>query len=133
MRQTIVSLYFPNKETNELEPEARLIDIKEILEKPYEKMVNLLIQGPKDEGKVKIIPENTKLLSSQLDGDCLTLDFSSDFLNYDKTDEKTKKNLINSIVNTLTQLNEVNSLKILIDGNENEEFGEIYTVQELTS
>ena len=133
LRQTIVSLYFPNKETNELEPEARLIDIKEILEKPYEKMVNLLIQGPKDEGKVKIIPENTKLLSSQLDGDCLTLDFSSDFLNYDKTDEKTKKNLINSIVNTLTQLNEVNSLKILIDGNENEEFGEIYTVQELTS
>ena len=133
LRQTIVSLYFPNKETNELEPEARLIDIKEILEKPYEKMVNLLIQGPKDEGKVKIIPENTKLLSSQLDGDCLTLDFSSDFLNYDKTDEKTKKNLINSIVNTLTQLNEVNSLKILIDENENEEFGEIYTVQELTS
>ena len=133
LRQTIVSLYFPNKETNELEPEARLIDIKEILEKPYEKMANLLIQGPKDEGKVKIIPENTKLLSSQLDGDCLTLDFSSDFLNYDKTDEKTKKNLINSIVNTLTQLNEVNSLKILIDGNENEEFGEIYTVQELTS
>ena len=133
LRQTIVSLYFPNKETNELEPEARLIDIKEILEKPYEKMVNLLIQGPKDEGKVKIIPENTKLLSSQLDGDCLTLDFSSDFLNYDKTDEKTKKNLMISIVNTLTQLNEVNSLKILIDGNENEEFGEIYTVQELTS
>ena len=133
LRQTIVSLYFPNKETNELEPEARLIDIKEILEKPYEKMVNLLIQGPKDEGKVKIIPENTKLLSSQLEGDCLTLDFSSDFLNYDKTDEKTKKNLINSIVNTLTQLNEVNSLKILIDGNENEEFSEIYKVQELTS
>ena len=133
LRQTIVSLYFPNKETNELEPEARLIDIKEILEKPYEKMVNLLIQGPKDEGKVKIIPENTKLLSSQLDGDCLTLDFSSDFLNYNKTEKKKKKNLINSIVNTLTQLNEVNSLKILIDGNENEEFGEIYTVQELTS
>ena len=133
LRQTIVSLYFQNKETKELEPEARLVDIKEILENPYEKIVNLLIEGPKDESKERIIPENTKLLSSQLKGDCLTLTFSSDFLNYNKTDEKTKENLINSIVNTLTQLNEVNSIKILIDGNENEEFSEIYTVQELIS
>lgn len=133
LRQTIVSLYFQNKETKELEPEARLVDIKEILENPYEKIVNLLIEGPKDERKERIVPENTKLLSSQLEGDCLTLTFSSDFLNYDKTDEKTKENLINSIVNTLTQLNEVNSIKILIDGSENEEFNEIYTVQEVTS
>ena len=65
LRQTIVSLYFPNKETKELEPEARLVDIKEILENPYEKIVNLLIQGPKDESKEKIIPENTKLLSAR--------------------------------------------------------------------
>ena len=132
-RQTIVSLYFPNKETKELEPEARLVDIKEILENPYEKIVNLLIEGPKDEGKERIIPENTKLLSTQLEGDCLTLTFSSDFLNYDKTDEKAKENLINSIVNTLTQLNEVNSIKILIDGAQNEEFNEVYTIQKLTS
>ena len=65
LRQTIVSLYFQNKETKELEPEARLVDIKEILENPYEKIVNLLIQGPKDESKEKIIPENTKLLSAR--------------------------------------------------------------------
>ena len=132
-RQTIVSLYFLNKETKELEPEARLVDIKEILENPYEKIVNLLIEGPKDENKERIIPENTKLLSSQLEGDCLTITFSSDFLNYDKTDEKAKENLINSIVNTLTQLNEVNSIKILIDGAENEEFNDVYTVQKPTS
>ena len=31
MRQTIVSLYFPSKETKELVPEARLVDIKEII------------------------------------------------------------------------------------------------------
>lgn len=132
-RQTIVSLYFPDKETKELEPEARLVDIKEILENPYEKIVNLLIEGPKDEDKENIFPENTKILSSSLEGDCLTLNFSSEFLNYDKTNEKTKENLIKSIVNTLTQLNEVNSIKILIDGTENEEFNEVYTVQKPTS
>ena len=34
--------------------------------------------------------------------------------------------MINSIVNTLTELTEVNKVKILIDGNENSEFNEIY-------
>ena len=130
LRQTIVSLYFPNKETKELEPEARLVDIKEVLEDPYNKLVNLLMEGPKDEKQEKIIPDNTKLLNTMLEGDCVTLDFSSEFLNYDKTDEKTKENLINSLVKTLTQLNEVNSIKILIDGNPNEEFNENYSIQQ---
>jgi len=53
LRQTIVSLYFPNKETKELEPEARMVDIKEMLNTPYDKLVNLLIEGPKDEIKEK--------------------------------------------------------------------------------
>ena len=38
-----------------------------------------------------------------------------------------KNNLINSIVNTLTELTEINQVKIIIDGNENEELNEIYT------
>lgn len=133
LRQTIVSLYFPNKETKELEPEARMVDIKEMLNTPYDKLVNLLIEGPKDETKEKIIPDNTKLLKTSLEGDCVTLDFSQEFLNYNKENEKAKENLINSLVNTLTQLNEVNSIKILINGAENEEFNEIYTLNKPTS
>lgn len=126
LRQTIVSLYFPSKETKELTPEARLVDIKEIINNPYEKIVNLLIEGPKNEKNEKVIPENTKLLKAYMDGECLVLDFSSEILNYDKTDEKAKENIENSLLKSLTQLTEVNSIKILVDGNENEEFKEIY-------
>lgn len=126
LRQTIVSLYFPSKETKELTPEARLVDIKEIINNPYEKIVNLLIKGPKNEKNEKVIPENTKLLKAYMDGECLVLDFSSEILNYDKTDEKAKENIENSLLKSLTQLTEVNSIKILVDGNENEEFKEIY-------
>ena len=127
LRQTIVSLYFLDKQSNELVPEARLIDIKEMMSNPYEKLINLLIEAPKNEKNSKIVPENTKLLKNYLEGDCIVLDFSSDILNYDKENEKGKENLINSIVNTLTELSEINSVKILIEGNENEEFGGIYT------
>ena len=127
LRQTIVSLYFPNKETNEINPEARLIDINEIINSPYEKLVNLLIEGPKNEKNKKIMPENTQLLQNYLEGDCIVLDFSAEFLNYDKEAENGKENLINSIVNTLTELTEINEVKILINGQENSEFNEVYT------
>lgn len=127
VRQTIVSLYFPLKETNEVNPEARLIDIKEIINNPYEKLINLLVEGPKNDKHKKIIPEGTKLNKNYLEEDCVVLDFSTEFLNYSKEDENEKTNLINCIVNTLTELTEVNKVKILIDGNENEEFKEIYS------
>lgn len=126
LRRTIVSLYFPSKENNGIVPEARLIDIKEIINTPYEKLVNLLIEGPKNEKNKEIIPENTKLLKTYLEGDCVVLDFSADFLEYNKEDEKAKNNLINSLVNTLTQLTEVNKVKILINGEVNEEFSGEY-------
>ena len=128
LRKTIVSLYFVSKETKQVVPEARMVDIKEIINDPCDKLVNLLIEGPKNEKQEKVIPENTKLLKSYMEGDCVTIDLSAEFLNYDKSDEKAKENLINSIVKTLTQLTEVNKVKILIDGNECDEFNEVYTI-----
>lgn len=126
LRQTIVTLYFISKDTKEITPEARLVDIKDIITNPYENLINLLIEGPKNEKNQKVIPDNTKLNKTYMEGDCITLDFSQEFLNYDKNDEKAKENMINSIVNTLTELTEVNKVKILIDGNQNEEFQEEY-------
>ncbi len=128
-RQTIVSLYFQSKETKELVPEARLIDIKEIINDPCDKLVQLLIDGPKNEKEERIIPENTKLNKSYMDDDCVVLDFSNELLKYNKIEEKGKENLINSLVNTLTQLTEINNVKILIDGNENEKFNEVYSIK----
>lgn len=125
-RQTIISLYFPAKETKELMPEARLIDIKELINNPYEKIMLLLIEGPKSDKGEKVVPDGTKVLKTYMENDCLTLDLSEEFLNYDKADEKSKNNLVNCIVNTMTELTEVNQVKILINGNESDEFKEVY-------
>ena len=107
-RETIVSLYFPDKETNLIKPEARLVNVKELIQAPYNVLIELLIQGPKSDKLKVVIPENVKLL------------------NYSKDDSKVKENLINSIVNTVTELNEVNKVKFLIDGNTNEDFKDEY-------
>ncbi len=128
-RKTIVSLYFLEKGTGEIVPEARLVDIKNFINQPYEELVKLLIEGPKNEKYEKIIPENTKLNKTYTEKDMLYLDFSSELLNYNKENTKAKQNITDSLVKTLTQLTEINSIKILIDGEENEEFNEIYSMK----
>ena len=125
-RETIVTLYFLDKESNTLKPEARLVNIKDVIASPYGTIVQLLINGPKNDKFVKLIPNDTKILNSSLDGECLTLDFSSELLNYNKNNQGEKENMIKSIVNTVTELTEVNQVKILINGQSNEEFNEIY-------
>lgn len=125
-RETIVSLYFPDKETNSIKPEARMVNVKDLMQSPYNVLMELLISGPKNDKLKNIFPENTKLLNSSIENECLTLDFSSELLNYNKEDPKIKENLIKSIVNTVTELTEVNKVKILINGQTNSEFSDEY-------
>ena len=119
MRTALVTLYYVNKETKELTPEGRMIDVKNLLTDPYETLVNLLIEQPKNEKLQSVIPNGTKVLGAELKGDVVYLDLSNEFIENNNVEEKT---IINAIVNTLTELNEVNGVKILINGQENKEF-----------
>ena len=125
-RETIVSLYFTDKETGLLKPEARLVNVKDLIKSPYSVLIELLVSGPKNDKLKVVIPENTKLLNASLDKECLTLDFSSEILNYSKDDSMLKNNLIYSIVNTVTELNEVNKVKFLVNGQTSSDFEEFY-------
>lgn len=125
LRQTIVTLYFLNKDSKEISTEARLIDASKLINNPYKEIVQLLIGGPKNDKLEKLIPDNVKVNNATIKDNCVTLDFSNEFLNYNN-DEELKNKIINSIVNTLTELNEVNSIKITINGQEVEQFKEVY-------
>ena len=59
MRQTIISLYFYDEEQDSLVSEGRLIDAKDLLENPYQRLMELLIQGPENQELTNTIPENT--------------------------------------------------------------------------
>ena len=94
-RKTMISLYFVNKTTRNVEPEARMLDVKTLIKDPYTVIINMLIDGPKNENHIGGKEEEQKTI------ECL--------------------------VNSLTELTEVNSIKILINGEENAKFkdGEI--------
>lgn len=122
MRQTIVTLYYQNKDTKELMPEGRMIDSKTLLTDPYGVLMGLLIEGPKGENLQSVIPQGTKVLKTEIKEDIVYVDLSKEFINNHSGGLEGEKTTIKAIVNTLTELNEVNSVKILIDGKEDQSF-----------
>ena len=126
-RKTMISLYFVNKTTRNVEPEARMLDVKTLIKDPYTVIINMLIDGPKNENHDKVIPEGTMLIGTSLEGDTLKVNFSSEFVENHIGGKEEEQKTIECLVNSLTELTEVNSIKILINGEENAKFkdGEI--------
>lgn len=124
MRQTKVILFFANTETGELESETKIVDANLLINEPYKQIMNWLINGPQSSNLKKLIPEGTAMHDIKVEKSCAIINLSNEFLNYETEENKLK--IINSIVNTLTNLKEINSFKFLINGEENEKLSEIY-------
>lgn len=122
LRKAIVSLYFNQKDTNQLVPEARAIDVKELTKDPYNTLVKLLIEGPKNDKLEKLIPEGTKINKIEIEKGILKLDLSQEFIDNHKEGIEAESRTIYSIVNTLSSLNEVEAVQILINGKEDVSF-----------
>ncbi len=123
LRNTIISLYYINDETGEIEVENKLIDVKKIMTEPYKELVNLWLEGPKNNKLKNNCSKNVKINSTKLMGDCVIIDFNKSFIEEYSGKENEEIKTINCLVKTLTELNEVNSVKILIDGEENKYLG----------
>lgn len=122
LRKTMVSLYYENKETKKLMPEARLVDVKLLIDEPYKMLLNLLMEEPKNTTLKTVIPNNVTINKLELNSDVLYIDFSKEFIENHEGGLENEKNTIYSIVNTLAELTEINGVKILIDNEENKAF-----------
>jgi len=125
MRETMLTLYFLNSDTKELKSESKLINAVELIENPYKRIVELLIEGPNTPELINVFPENTRLLDAKIEKSCVTLNFSEELSKF--KDDVQKYNIINSVLNSLTALNEVDSIKILINNKTTKSFDEEYT------
>ena len=123
-RQTKIILFFENIETGKLEAETRLIDANLLIKEPEKEILKLLIDGPKGSGLKKLIPEGTVVHDVKIENSCAIISVSNEFLQFENEENKLK--IINSIVNTLTNLKEIKSVKFLINGEINDKFPDIY-------
>lgn len=123
-RQTIVSIYYNNKQTNTLMPEARLIDVKELANNPYSVLINLLINEPKSNKLESAIPQGTSLINVEVKKEIAYVNLSEEFIQNSKGGAEEEAKSVYAIVNTLTELNEVNAVRILIAGEDGKEFND---------
>jgi spore germination protein GerM len=115
-RTTLLTLYFVDSSTGELFPEVKKIDVKEIINEPYEKIMNFLIEGSQTGENESTIPLGTKLNSIKLDGSNLIIDLSKEFIEKYEVNSEEQNKVIYSVVNTFLELKEISSVSFLIDG-----------------
>ena len=105
--------------------EAIAIDAKTLSNNPYKRLIELLLEGPKNENLERILPEGTVVYDAGIEAGCVVINLSKEFLNFGE-DETLKNNMVNSIYQTLAELTEVNSIRFLIEGEENPNLPEEY-------
>ena len=115
--------YFVSADGSQLEGEVRymaLEEAKQSIENIATAIVSELLKGPSEgfSGK-KIIPDGTKILEGvKISGDLATVNLSADFIEACPDDKKLMEMSIYSLVNSVTEIKELEKVKILIDGKE---------------
>ena len=90
---------------------------QDILSKSKDLIEGLKVNGQKQDiipnGFKALIPKNTKILNIELKEGILTIDFSKEFTNIK---EEYEEKLIESLVYTLTSIDGIDKIQILVDG-----------------
>jgi germination protein M len=119
--ETVV-LYFFDEEKKTLLPEERIIFVNP--DQPIEKyIVEQLIAGPRNGGLTASVPAETKIKGDikTEDGVCY-INLSGDFAARNTMGGETPVLSVYAVVNSLTELSDVNKVQILIDGEKIDSF-----------
>lgn len=107
-------LYFVNAQGTGIVSETREITASEVNEL-LTKVVDGLISGPVTAEARRIIPEGTRLIKAELEGDTAQLDFSKEFYNCEETDSIFVRT---TVVSSVTAINGIKNVHITVNGNE---------------
>ncbi|NLM74804.1 MAG: GerMN domain-containing protein [Clostridiaceae bacterium] len=121
-----VILYFADEQEAKLVKEIRYVDISEAkkgAEVLASIMVKELIAGPKTDKVKRLIPEGTNLRGPvKIEDRVATVDLTKEFIEKHPGGDTLAELTIYSIVNTLTELKDIERVKIIINGKETKNF-----------
>ncbi len=112
-----VTVYYPDQAGMSLIPVKREITIDNDSQK-YLAAVNCLMDTPAEEDLTKIFPKGAKIKSITLKGDIAVVDLDGGITKNFVGGSTGEEFLINSVVDTLTEFDEVERVQFLIDGQE---------------
>lgn len=119
-----VVLYFEDKQTGKLSPETRNIKVNDQL--PLAQyVINELIQGTAESGHTDVLSKDTVLIGVNISDNICFVNFENSFLNKNSGSSEREELAVYSIVNSLTELNNIARVQFLIDGKKEEKFGSV--------
>jgi len=123
-----ISLYFAEYTETDfyLVKETRKIQTDDVL---YKKAVEELIKGPENSDLYPTIPSDVRVNSLEISGGAAVVDFSKEIItNVEEIPHSstTEALAIYSIVNTLTEFEEIGSVKITIEGKDSGQINGLY-------
>lgn len=122
-----IILYYPNDEMEFLLPEIRVVS--KTNKKIEELVVSELLKGTTKKSLKTIISSNVKLLSIEIIDGTAYVSFSSNILDREYS-EREEAFVVYSIVNTLTSIQGVEKVQILIDGKSKDVLYKHYSIRE---
>lgn len=113
--ETQILLYFLNAEKTKLVGEYRYVNMEDIKNDMLKTIAVELIKGPTSAELKGVIKSSTKVNNITLEDSKLIIDFSKEFEEA-SDDENTKLQKIYSVVNTFTEIKEIEEVEIRIEG-----------------
>lgn len=107
-----VLLYFLNEE-NELVPEYRFVSLDDLKGDIHKLLITELLKGPNVKENKSALPKDVKLISIKNTDTSVSVNFSKE---YNSQNEKNPTNKIMAVVNTLTEIKEIDTVEILVEG-----------------
>ena len=119
-----ITLYFPEKNGSSLSAEKRRVRVQNSLS--LEKTaINELLKGPKKEKLSRAISEDVKLLGIETKDNVCFVNFSSEFISKTPSGSLATTLALYSVVNTLCELDNVESVQVLVNGETGAELGNL--------
>lgn len=111
-----VTLYFSDDQAMYVVPESREMTVPQGASREYiiKSVIELLIEGPKQKGHFRAIPEGTRVKSVVIEGDTVTVDFSEELRRAHGAAGEAM--VLNSLVNTLTEFDYIKKVFFTIEG-----------------
>jgi len=116
-----INVYYLDTMGEYLVGEARIV----LSENKYVDALYELMKLPIDSSLYRLVPDSTKINSIVVEDGLAKVDFSKEFIEDRITSDTEDNLLIYSIVNTLTEFPEVNSVSFYIDGEKLDTLGEL--------
>ncbi|SES90345.1 GerMN domain-containing protein [Anaerobranca gottschalkii] len=125
-----VNLYFPNRDNTQMIPEKRVIPLNNKLETS---IIKELMAGPKSTDLLRTIPKEVTLISFEIVEGIAFVNFSKEFQTKHPGGSAGELATLASIVYTLTELENIEKVQILVEGRRLETLaGHIYIMEPLS-